>query len=134
MKRGDDSYVKHILGDKVFYRRPKKDDTMTLEKPIESYVQTKVEDGINSTWFEGRWAKLNPQPFVKHTLGERCFYRRGGDDDTITFKKPKEGYDNCKEEDGVNVEWFETRWDKLNEITASLHNNDNKKNWEKWDL
>ena len=33
---------------------------------------------------------IDDNSYVKHTLRERCFYRRRGDDNTITSDIPKE--------------------------------------------
>jgi len=97
--------------------------------PKEGYIKCKEEDGDNEEWFEKRWGKKNGSLYVKHTLHKRCFYRKSGRDDTIVLEMPQEGYIKCKEEDGDNEEWFEERWKK-----NSLHNDDNKKPWLKWEL
>ena len=68
---------------------------------------------------------IEDNSYIKHTLGDRCFYRKKGRDDTMTLEQPLEGYNNCKEEDGVNAQWFEQRWGKLNI---------NGKPWQKWYL
>ena len=64
------------------------------------------------------------EPYIKHTLGERHFYRKKGRDDTITLEIPPEGYNKCKEEDGDNKQWFDERYQSLNI---------NKKPWLEWD-
>ena len=104
-------YVKHTLGDRCFYRKKGLDDTLTLYEPDEGFHETKEEDGVNEKWFEDRWIILTP--YVKHTLGDRCFYRKKGLDDTLTLYEPVEGFHRTKEEDKVNEEWFEWRWAKL---------------------
>ena len=120
MSRENDPYIKHTLGDRHFYRKKGRDETITWKMPPEGCNNSKEEDGVNEQWFEERMAKFTS--FIKHTLGDRHFYRKEGRDETITLEKPPEGYKKCKEEDGINEQWFEDRYPS--------HNN---KPWLKWD-
>ena len=109
----NNTYVKHILKGRCFYRIPGIDSTCTLLEPKEGFYKTKEETGVNETWFEERWLKLN-NPYVKHILKGRCFYRREGIDSTCTLLEPKEGFYKTKEETGGNETWFEDLWSNLN--------------------
>ena len=113
-------YIKHTLRYKCFYRISGDDKSITLIEPKEGYFKRKEEIFENIEWFNTRWNYLtnsefnSDSPYVKHTLNNNCFYRKSGDDSSITLYKPREGYYKKKEEDLENEDWFNERWSKLN--------------------
>ena len=48
--------------------------------------------------------------WVRHTHGGRAFYRRRGDDASLTLAAPAEG---VVEEKADGERWFEERWRRL---------------------
>ena len=115
-------YVRHILNEDVFYRRQEDDSSLTKEEPIEGYIYSVIE-ATNKKWFYERLDKLNnseysrDSPYVKHTLNGICFYRISGNDGSMTFDKPPQGYYKRKEEDLENEDWFN---DKISILQRSV--------------
>tara|TARA_Y100000389_G_C17386344_1_gene477245 strand:- start:362 stop:913 length:552 start_codon:yes stop_codon:yes gene_type:complete len=112
-------YVKHTLRYKYFYCKPNDDESLTLVKPKEGYFKRKEEDLENIQWFNDRWDMLNKSefnlksPYIKHILNNNVFYRKKGDDSSITLYKQREGF--CKKKDEKdNTKWFNERWNYLN--------------------
>jgi hypothetical protein len=78
------SWVKHIYKGHEFYRQQGEDSSITLQKPagISEIPEKVVAD--DASWF----AQRCPGLWKKHTLEERFFFRKKGDDSSITLTDP----------------------------------------------
>ena len=111
----------------MFYKRQGDEHSITLSAPNGiGVVQTKEETGDDLAWLDTRWQiirmlTLNLQsPWVRHTFGGRCFYRKLRSDSSVRREIPIEGWHKSKEEVGQDAEWFEQLWVWLE---TSMHTN-----------
>ena len=66
--------------------------------------------------------KSRSKDSYKHISTEgRYFYRRPGDDDSITLDLPDENYTLNKQEIGNNQVWFDNRWIIINKYNPNQY-------------